>query len=125
MILLKMSSLTPSLMIRVAVPTAIRFSLIFFSRSHKATRSSRGPTLMRSHTSFSMSIAFVRSDHRGQFAKLLSFCWRELPEVLSVYSLVMVGEGTKGFVPRGKFVFFWCSFSRGCGSAVSVANRVL
>ena len=88
--LLKMSSLTPSLMIIVAVSTAMRFSLLFCS--HIAGGTGLGTVSMRSYTSFSTSMALVRSDHRGQLLKPVSFSRRELlEEELSLSSVIFIG----------------------------------
>ena len=71
--LLKMWLLTPSLLIRVAVPMTILFSMIFISFSQSLIGGLYGHISMRSHISFSMSIVLVRSAYRGQLAKSLSF----------------------------------------------------
>ena len=79
MMLLKMLSLMPSLMIRVAVPAAMRFSLVFCS--HIVAGFGLGPISTRSQLSFSMSMALVKSDRRGQLAKPVSFSRRDPLEV--------------------------------------------
>lgn len=86
----------------------IFFDLFFYS--HKATESSHGLTSMKSHTSFLMNMVFIKSDYWSQFTKSLSFCWRKLLKVLSVFLSVMVSEGTKSFMPKKKFVFFMIFF---------------
>ena len=89
MMLLKMSLLIPYLMMQVAVLTTIRFSLIFFSCSYRASGSWRRPTLIKSQNFFSMSMTFVRSAHLRQLVKPVSFCHRELLKTILVFLSTM------------------------------------
>lgn len=125
MILLKMLLFTSFLIIYIIVSIAIWFFLIFFSHFHKRTQFSCRPILMRSYMSLFISMAFLKSNHRGQFAKLLTFYCQKLLAVLLMLLMVMVDEGTKNFVPRKKFVFLICFFSRSYGSTINGANRIL
>lgn len=59
--LLKMLSLTAFLMICVAVPMAIQFSLMFCSQI--PAKAGLGPVFIRFHTSFLTNMALVRSDY--------------------------------------------------------------
>ena len=73
MILKAIWSLTPSVIIRWAIPTAIRSSLTSFVHKAGFCRSGQRPVETKSHTSFSLSIDFVIIDSIGQFAKPVSF----------------------------------------------------
>lgn len=82
MILLKMSLLTPSLMIRVVIPIAILFFLIFYLRFRNAIGGCQELFSMGSHISFFMSMAFVRVDYYSELIKPLSFTRLDPSEVL-------------------------------------------
>ena len=73
MILKAIWLLTTSVIIRWAIPTAIRSSLTYFVYKAGFCCSGRGPVETRSHTSFSICMDFVIIDHIGQFAKPVSF----------------------------------------------------
>ena len=70
-ILLNISSFTLSLMIRIVIPIAICFYLLFCFQNIAGL--GQGLVSISSHTSFSTSIVFIRSDHHGQLLKQMSF----------------------------------------------------
>lgn len=82
-ILLKMSLLIPSLIIRVAILMAMQFFLIFCS--YRVAESYWGPSFIRFQTFFFMNIALVSLDHYDQLAKSLSFFLFDLLEELFLF----------------------------------------
>lgn len=90
MILKVIWSLTPSMMIRYVIPTAIRFSSTFLKNRVGFCCLGRGFVKTRSHTSFSIIIDLVIIDYIGQFAKSVSFS--HLAYVLLLDSSTMTEE---------------------------------
>lgn len=72
-ILKRIWSLMPSLIIRYTIPTAIWSSFTSFKNSVRFERWGRGPFETRSYTSFLININLVMLNHTSQLTKSMSF----------------------------------------------------